>query len=247
MIPQTVGALIGFLIFIAPGVLWELLRERHRPPLDGSTFREAARVALMSVVLSGLAIGVLAGVHALASDVFFDPGAWLREGRRYVDDHYGRIVVTIGAEVALACLFAWAPWRWPAPFAWAVKKLVLTRSKSGVVNVAEPVLWSVLFGDAAGEPETTTKPEDLTTMVLARHADGHFYIGKFLAVDYTLGREDAHIALQRPLRVRYPGASKSEEMPPHFARLVLPLAELSDLWIAREEPPSGESPISSGP
>lgn len=61
MIPQTVGALIGFLIFIAPGVLWELLRERHRPPLDGSTFREAARVALMSVVLSGLAIAVVAG------------------------------------------------------------------------------------------------------------------------------------------------------------------------------------------
>lgn len=237
MIPQTVGALIGFLIFIAPGVLWELLRERHRPPLDGSTFREAARVALMSVVLSGLAIGVLASVHALASGVFLDPGTWLREGRPYVEAQYGRVVITIGAEVALACLFAWLPWRWPAPFAWAMKKLVPARSKSGVVNVAEPVLWSVLFGNAAGAPETMTKPEDLTTTVLARHSDGHFYIGKFLAVDYTLGREDAHIALQRPLRVQRPGAFKSEAMPPHFARLVLPLAELADLWIAREEPP----------
>jgi hypothetical protein len=52
MTPTTVGAFVGFAIFVVPGLCWELLRERKLPALRGSAFREAARVALTSGLFS---------------------------------------------------------------------------------------------------------------------------------------------------------------------------------------------------
>lgn len=101
MIPETIGAVVGFLIFIAPGVLWELLRERVRPPMDGSPFREASRVALMSVVLSGSAVVVVAGARALWPPLLLDPGALIRDGGQYVGQEYARIAWTVGLEIGV--------------------------------------------------------------------------------------------------------------------------------------------------
>ncbi len=236
MIPATVGGVIGFLVFIAPGVLFELLRERVRPPLEGSAFREASRVALMSVVLSGAAILILAILRAIFPSLLADPGAWLRDGDPYVDEEYARIAWTVGAELALACLLAWLPLRWPRLLDF-LRYLEPAPSKSGAFNVAEPVVWSVLFGTAAGEPESTTEPAKLETRVLARHVDGFFYNGKFLAIDYARPRDEAFLALQRPIYIQRPGAAASEPMPRFYDRVILPLGELADVWIVREEPP----------
>jgi hypothetical protein len=235
MIPESVGAVIGFLTFIAPGVLWELLRERTRPPLEGSPFREAARVALMSVVLSGAAVLVLVVVSALSPSLLLDPEALIQNGDRYVDKEFARIAWSIGAAVGIACVLAWLPWRWPRLTNALVGKLTGQPPRSAVIHVMEPVIWSVLFGTAAGIPDQPKDSENLETHVLVRHVDGHFYRGKFLAVDYQLPRDNAYLALQPPLYVRRPCATTSAKMEPGYDRLVLPLSEIADFWVFQTE------------
>lgn len=193
----------------------------------------AARVALMSAVLSSAAVGVLLLVHLAHPALLADPGRWIREGRHYVDGEYARIAWTIVAEVAIACALAWAPWRWPGTISW-LRPQVLPAPKSGAFNTVEPVIWSVLFGRAAGTPTGLSPRHEV--QVVARHANGAMYMGKFLAVDHTIPRDEGHLALQAPLFVNRGGGDQATSaVPTGLDRLVLPLAEVEELWIGRHE------------
>jgi hypothetical protein len=74
VIPSTTAALVGFLFFVAPGLVWELTRERREPPREGSTFRDASRVALASVVFTTAGVGIIA-IGRAWSEWFVDPSA----------------------------------------------------------------------------------------------------------------------------------------------------------------------------
>jgi uncharacterized membrane protein SpoIIM required for sporulation len=59
VIPQTVLSLVAFLFLVAPGILFELRRERRRPGRKETAFREAARTALAGLLFSVAAVLVL--------------------------------------------------------------------------------------------------------------------------------------------------------------------------------------------
>jgi hypothetical protein len=110
VIPQTLGALAAFLALVAPGIVFELLRERRRGRHQETAFREASRVALGSLVFTLLSLLVLTGLQGLASlagwRLFPSPAAWLAQGEAYARDHLTLIVVSVAVELALACAFA---------------------------------------------------------------------------------------------------------------------------------------------
>lgn len=59
MIPSSVGAVVGFLLLVAPGVAWELFSGRFRSAVKESALTELSRIALASIVatsLSGLVL-----------------------------------------------------------------------------------------------------------------------------------------------------------------------------------------------
>lgn len=60
MTPQTMGALAAFLALVAPGIVFELRRERRRARRAETAFREAARVALGSLAFGGGRVRVAA-------------------------------------------------------------------------------------------------------------------------------------------------------------------------------------------
>jgi len=104
MAPETLGALLAFLAFIAPGLSFELLRERRRPSREETAFREASRIALTSVLFSGCALVLLSGMRAVATSWFVDPGAWLVAGNSYAAAH----LPAVGLSVALLLLLSLA-------------------------------------------------------------------------------------------------------------------------------------------
>lgn len=71
MVPEGAVGLIAFLIFVAPGALFELIVSTRRPRPADTTFREINRVVLVSVLASFFAI-VLALIPRL-----FEP-RWLQ-------------------------------------------------------------------------------------------------------------------------------------------------------------------------
>jgi hypothetical protein len=64
VVPQTIGALASFLALVAPGIVFELLRERRRAGARESAFHEASRVAVSSLAFTLAATMILLGLHA---------------------------------------------------------------------------------------------------------------------------------------------------------------------------------------
>lgn len=106
MIPETVGALLAFLGLIAPGVAFELLRERRRPALEETAFREASRIALSSLIFTTGSLAVLAIVRTIRPAAVLDPAAWINRGKDYVSGHIGLVSRTLLIELAIALLLA---------------------------------------------------------------------------------------------------------------------------------------------
>ncbi|MFI6101100.1 DUF6338 family protein [Lentzea sp. NPDC051213] len=112
MVPQTIGALASLLALVAPGIVFELLRERRRAGGRETVFREASRVALSSLAFSVASTAILLGVHAATSKwfgwtLFVDLSALVAKPD-YAKQNVALIGYSAVAELALACLLALA-------------------------------------------------------------------------------------------------------------------------------------------
>lgn len=161
MIPQTLGALIAFLTLVAPGIVFELLRERRRAGRAESAFREASRVALGSIAFSMAASLLLLGIQGL-SQLIFDGGpfvdlAALSASTGYARQHVHVIVVTLVVELALACTLALTLDIW------------LARRKQEITSVRQQTAWHEVFrGD---------RPKGAIPWVHVRLTDGTSFYG----------------------------------------------------------------------
>ncbi|MGW3964082.1 DUF6338 family protein [Amycolatopsis sp. NPDC005003] len=107
MIPQTLGALAGFLALVAPGIVFELRRERRRGRHQETAFREASRVALGSLVFTLASVLLMTAVQQAGARLFVRPADWLTRGEAYAREHLTLIVVSVAVELAIACGLAW--------------------------------------------------------------------------------------------------------------------------------------------
>lgn len=107
MIPTTSLALILFALFVSPGLLFDLLSDRRRAGRSESSFREASRVVLASLLISGSVMVVLSYLRPRLPDLLADPGMLLRFGGPYVATHYQLVFTTLGVQLALSLAVAW--------------------------------------------------------------------------------------------------------------------------------------------
>lgn len=107
MIPESLTTLYAFLGLVAPGLVFQLLRERARPALEESTFREASRVALTSLLFTTISILTLALVSAILPRAFVNLPDWIQLQSEYVGNHLWLVAWSVLAEVGLACIIAW--------------------------------------------------------------------------------------------------------------------------------------------
>jgi len=110
VIPQTLGALAAFLALVAPGIVFELRRERRRAPREETAFREASRVAPGSLVFTLVSLLILTGIQGLAAAaglrLVASPEGWLASGQAYAQEHLALIVLSVAVELGLACALA---------------------------------------------------------------------------------------------------------------------------------------------
>lgn len=106
MAPDTLAALLAFLAFIAPGLSFELLRERRRPSVEETAFREASRIALTSLLFSGGALVIVVVIRAIHRSWFVDPGTWLKSGAAYASVHLPAVGLTVMVFVGSALTLA---------------------------------------------------------------------------------------------------------------------------------------------
>lgn len=106
MISQTLAALLAFLVFVVPGLAFELLRERRRPILEETAFREASRVGLTSILFTRTALLILSMVRTLHPSWVVDPANWLTSGNRYVAQNLPLVATTTAVLLVISLLLA---------------------------------------------------------------------------------------------------------------------------------------------
>jgi len=191
MVPDTLGAFVAFLGLVAPGVAFELLRERRRPTIEETAFREASRIALTSLVFTLGAGAILALAHLAGAPFVADPVEWLRQGSAYALDNLGLVSLTMLLQVALALALAvLADW-------------VFRRSAPG--HVIPGSIWFQLFRNR--------RPDGTTPWVHLRLADETEIWG--YADDYTPEQklDNRELTLVGPgLQYRRKGATSNQEL-----------------------------------
>ena len=100
-VPTTWLGVIFVLVLFVPGLFYSWLAERRRasPPL--STFQEAGRVVLVSIMLDLVAFVTLMLVQVVRPDLVPYPTELLRGGGAYVADHYNLVLRTIALHGAI--------------------------------------------------------------------------------------------------------------------------------------------------
>jgi hypothetical protein len=186
LIPESVAALVAFLLLLAPGIVWQLLRERHVPAVKETTLIEASRVVLSSLAATGAAALIL--LLWLWLPIYRD----LSEASEMIATaDTVRYMAAVVANALLACglvLIASAV-RWP-----------------GRAPVSPGRVWNRAFArwvPAGG----SQKPG-----VIIELTDGTIWRGLLWAFDSDPEDGNRNVAIGPPLRVKPAGVPKFERV-----------------------------------
>jgi hypothetical protein len=150
--PNSVSTLLGFLFLVAPGVSYEIRRERRRPALQNSAFREAARIALWSLVFMTPTVVALALLSSVFPTHLPDVLAWSAQGKDYAKQFSSQIATFLLAEVVVAQMFA------------IVTAAVVGRQDRGVIRQGD--IWHKVFA--------ADRPPDREVQAMVLTAKCHF-------------------------------------------------------------------------
>ena len=111
MIPNTTGAVLAFFLFVAPGLLFDLLSERRRAGIPETSFREASRVVLASTAFTTLALGLVAAPCLVVPQARRWIFEWLM-GSAALNATQPLVLLMMFVVAAMACALAGAAhWR----------------------------------------------------------------------------------------------------------------------------------------
>lgn len=184
MIPDSTATLVAFLLLLAPGIVWELLRARHVPSVKETTLIEICRVVLVSLVATALAVITLLwmwlpGYRAAATQPTPNMDAQVQ------------LVGMVMATAALACgyVILASIIRWP-----------------GEPPIAGNRVWHRAFVEWRNLPSPDGKRGRPTSpYLIVELQDGTVWKGAYGADDSDPEDDHRNLALQQPLSRKRPG------------------------------------------
>jgi len=209
--PASAGAVIAFLLLVAPGVAFELTRKRRRPDRADSTFVEVARILLAGTCISLISLSLLA-IAGLAGDgLFVAVGRAIRHPAVYSAGHPERLLLTAAAYLVVAVTAA----------VLAGDAHGYGRRQSQIVPVSA---WFLMLDQYT--------PSGTDVHVSVQMLDGTVYIGPktTFTPDQALG--DRELVLRSPLHSRAPGAQKALPLGDDWHRLILPAPQISSIAVS---------------
>ena len=225
VLPDGAAAVIGVLLFLAPGLVYVVLRGPRR---DRSVLDDLALIAVVATLSTGGALLVLAAVRALRRAWIVDLGAWIRTGDFYWHRSYDVVMRSVVLEVVLAIGIA------------CIAHLV-TAARARTTRAAgspDGTLWPL---DGA-DPEATRPQPEAGALIMARTNDGTLYRGHFEGI-HDSGVLPPVLGLRGPISYRR-GGEAPESPSPSWDRLALALDGITELWVESRprETPSPRSP-----
>jgi hypothetical protein len=206
MIPSSVPAFFGFLFLVAPGVAYEIHRERRRPALQESAFREASRVALWSLIFTTAAVSALSLIRLAVPQYLPNLRTWLTD-QEYAKAHLSSIGAFIVLEVALSQIMAW------------IVAGAIGRHDRGRIHQGD--IWHKVF--AADVPRN----REVQALILTRNAE---YRGT--VVGYTVNADTSNREVElmhATFRMRH--EQETKYLPEPFDRVVVASTAIEEMWL----------------
>ena len=210
MIPQTIAAFAFFLLLVAPGLTFELVRERRRPGIVETTFREASRIALASLCFTLAAILALLSARAPFPDFLPDPRVWIGTGNRYLQTHDYVIAGTVLVELILACTFA------------AVAAIWLNRGLPD--SITQFSAWNDYF--------VAAKTSKRYPFVMLTLEDGDRFFGWVAEYSPEYEQLNRELVLKGPIQYQSPTDSAPVALGDHWRYLIIPGSSIKYVSVA---------------
>lgn len=202
MLPATWVGLLLFFLFIAPGLLFDLLAARRRAAQQESVFREISRILLTGTAFSVAALGALAVVRARSPNLMPDPRLLLgRDSALYITNNYTLVFTALAAQVALSVLLAGAA------------HLVLARAQGGAPIKNSVSSWTKVFRRDC--------PQGCAPIVRVRLANGVVVCGRVADFSADLDVEDRQLTLAPPLSAAGDPQTPLQPLPTGWCRTIL--------------------------
>jgi len=106
-VPTDLVGVTFYLLLIIPGVVFAFSRERHRPRIKRSAFRETATAILVSAGIVSLFALVLAVGSIVSTDWHAQVAEFLANPSGYAREHFELFVIWGAVVLSLASLLAW--------------------------------------------------------------------------------------------------------------------------------------------
>jgi hypothetical protein len=226
MLPGNITTVVLFFLFVAPGITYQLIRDRYQSHFEAQTIknpepalRYAGRVILAGAAFTFISVSLLGIIRAWWPSLMPDPGKWLTLRNSYVASHYRLIARTVLLEVLLALALAVAFGRFFRRFLPPPSSLASA--------------WHRLFHILA--------PSGSRTFARVRLKDGTEHYGYVMSYSTTLTLADRELVLRSPLR--YQEDSKTIENPssdessvatldPAWHAVSLSGSEIEAIWVS---------------
>lgn len=185
MSPTTWGTILAFLIFVAPGLFYDLLRARREINNRESTFREISRITLVSTICSSIAVAITICMFLLCRSLglfttFPLPQELLLGDAEFFVEHLGGISLLLIVELIISLVAA------------GTLELVLRKMKYGPVSNVS--LWVTVFGKA--------KPANSDVFLRVKLVNGASWSGKLTHASPDPEQQERELALGAPLEFK---------------------------------------------
>lgn len=193
--PTSPLGLAIFVLLLAPGLTYVILRELRTPTRTASAFRETASIAFASVIFDALALAIFAAVRVFAPRITPDLGRLIRETEPYIDLHYRSLILwavllLIGAS-SLAAVFGYFTPAWAKRFT------------NGISFYS--AWWNVVRGDEV--------PKGHTVLAGCELLDGSYISGEVLTASTEIEEtQNRDLVLRPPILYRPVGAIELTEL-----------------------------------
>lgn len=222
MIPDSFAAFYAFLGLVAPGLVFHMLREHRRAPLQESSIREAGRIALTSLLFTSASLLILSVAGVVWPAAFADLRSWAQLGDPYLRNHLEVAVTTVAVEVLLACALAVVVSLFLGPV--GVERRPAFKQLFGAHEVSNASVWYRLF--------TYELPRDRSPWVEVTLDDGTVIYGYVYEYTADTATSDRELSLQGPgLRTRRAGRDLEER---YFDYITLKESRIKVLKVAYE-------------
>jgi Family of unknown function (DUF6338) len=228
-VPETLGALLAFVLLAMPGMTFELLRQRRRASWGQTGLEETVRIAFASIVLDTAGVLIFALVFAIRPSPFFDLTSAAKIGLgEYSKTHVWALLLSVSLIVAIAELLALLVHR--SMNAEDPKKSIAVRMQRVFENfvrhqdgkqIERSDVWQQLF--------RKTRPPNSDTAITIVTSDASMWSGRLAG--YTTGAaESRDIALQSPIQVHRANGTDTR-LGDGWELVIIPGVEIREIYV----------------